>query len=112
MKPAFAAAACLLTAGVCAAEAPAAASAQIAPRQEVAALLSAHPVRNRPDVRAKPLALVDATRPITGERTVLPVITSTVDRRGRAWLRVRLPGRSLGSAAPPQTGWISMWNTR
>ncbi len=108
----FATVAWLLTTGVCAGAEPAAASARIAPRQEIVALLSTRPIRSLPDLGSKQLGLINATRPITGERTVLPVLTSTVDRQGRAWLRVRLPGRALGSAAPPQTGWIGVWNTR
>ncbi len=30
---------------------------------------------------------------------------------GKFWLRVRLPGRATGGAAPPPTGWISASNT-
>jgi lipoprotein-anchoring transpeptidase ErfK/SrfK len=44
---------------------------------------------------------VRAKRPITGERTVLPVLGQTV-RRGLSWLHVRLPGRPNG-----RTGWIT-----
>ncbi len=48
-----------------------------------------------------------ATRPITGERTTLPVIGHARDSRGVAWLRVMLPGRPNGSS-----GWISQQGTR
>ncbi len=41
------------------------------------------------------IAWVSATRPITGEQTVLPVLAQATDNHGRAWLRVRLPGRTL-----------------
>src|SRR4029079_13771923 len=44
---------------------------------------------------------VRARRPITGERTILPVIGQATGRAGLAWLRVRLPGRPSG-----RTGWI------
>jgi lipoprotein-anchoring transpeptidase ErfK/SrfK len=42
---------------------------------------------------------------------VLPVLAHVTDRRGRSWLRVRLPGRSLGASPPPGIGWISARNT-
>ena len=42
-----------------------------------------------------------AQRPITGERTVLPVIAHRTGADGLEWLRVRLPGRPNGL-----TGWI------
>lgn len=112
MKPALATGACLLAVSVCAHAARAAGAARIAPRQEVVAVLSTRPVRDRPDVRAMPVARVDAIRPITGERTVLPVLRWTLDRHGRVWLLVRLPGRAFGNPAPPQTGWISGSNAR
>ena len=40
-------------------------------------------------------------RPITGERTVLPVVATTTDSHGGRWLDVRLPGRPNS-----HTGWI------
>ncbi|HEX7612858.1 MAG TPA: L,D-transpeptidase [Candidatus Limnocylindrales bacterium] len=42
-----------------------------------------------------------AWRPITGERTVLPVLGQWTDADGLGWLLVRLPGRPNG-----HTGWI------
>jgi lipoprotein-anchoring transpeptidase ErfK/SrfK len=36
----------------------------------------------------------------------------TIDRRGRAWLRVRLPGRANGGNQPPPTGWIRASHTQ
>jgi lipoprotein-anchoring transpeptidase ErfK/SrfK len=71
------------------------------PSQELALLLDTHVARRAPSERARAIELVRALRPLTGERTALPVIahTSTVD--GSRWLRVRLPGRPNG-----HTGWI------
>jgi lipoprotein-anchoring transpeptidase ErfK/SrfK len=46
-------------------------------------------------------AWVERLRPITEGRTVLPVLARRTDRRGAAWLRVRLPGRPNDA-----TGWI------
>ena len=37
---------------------------------------------------------------------MLPVIDHSTDLQARAWLQVRLPGRALGGAKPPPTGWI------
>jgi len=50
---------------------------------------------------------VDARRPLTGSRTVLPVLGQARSRSGGTWLRVRLPGRPNGHA-----GWISARRTR
>jgi lipoprotein-anchoring transpeptidase ErfK/SrfK len=44
---------------------------------------------------------VSARRPLTGERTVLPVLGSRTGSDGLRWLNVRLPGRPNG-----RTGWI------
>ena len=53
------------------------------------------------------LATVPAVRPITGERTALPVIGHARGSGGIAWLRVMLPGRPNGSS-----GWIAEQGTR
>ncbi|MDQ2982848.1 MAG: L,D-transpeptidase [Actinomycetota bacterium] len=45
------------------------------------------------------MGVVRARRPITGERTVLPVIGRPVRRGRRSWLHVRLPGRPNGRKA-------------
>ena len=37
---------------------------------------------------------------------MLPVLAQKIDNHGQAWLRVRLPGRTLGHTPPPGTGWI------
>ena len=44
---------------------------------------------------------VSEVRPITGERTVLPVVGATTDAQGERWLDVLLPGRPNG-----HTGWV------
>ena len=51
--------------------------------------------------------LVAARRPITGERTTLPVLARSTGVGGAGWLEVMLPGRPNGS-----TGWISERGTR
>jgi lipoprotein-anchoring transpeptidase ErfK/SrfK len=56
--------------------------------------------------------MLAARRPITGARTVLPVISEAEDATGRRWLQVRLPGRVLGAPTPPRTGWISSFKAR
>jgi lipoprotein-anchoring transpeptidase ErfK/SrfK len=59
-------------------------------------LLAAHEVHKGPGAKYGSLPLVSAQRPITGVRTVLPVLGRTAH-----WLHVRLPGRPNG-----RTGWI------
>lgn len=73
-----------------------AAPAAVHRTQAVAVLHTAHQAYARPARTSARIQLVRARRPLTGERTVLPVIGAT----GR-WLHVRLPGRPNGS-----TGWI------
>lgn len=109
MKSAVATVACLLLAANFAQAARAA--PRIAPHQETVALFSAHGVRDRPNVHDKLIDTVSPTRPITGERTVLPVLAQTTDNHGRSWLRVRLPGRTLRGQPPPPAGWIRASNT-
>jgi lipoprotein-anchoring transpeptidase ErfK/SrfK len=59
-------------------------------------LLRAHVVRAGPAARTAAVGAVPGRTPITGVRTVLPVLT----QRGH-WLKVQLPGRPNG-----HTGWI------
>ncbi len=72
--------------------------------QELAALTSGQQVFVAPG--GTELGQVAATRPITGEQTVLPVLRTTVDR-GEPWVDVRLPGRPNG-----RTGWIKQAGTK
>jgi hypothetical protein len=51
--------------------------------------------------------MISARRPITNEQTVLPVTGHAVDARGKAWLRVMLPGRPNGGI-----GWIERAGTK
>jgi lipoprotein-anchoring transpeptidase ErfK/SrfK len=73
--------------------------------QPLVLLRGDHVARRAPSSDAAPIEVVAARRPLTGVRTVLPVLGS----RGRdgAWLRVRLPGRPNG-----HTGWIASARTR
>jgi lipoprotein-anchoring transpeptidase ErfK/SrfK len=70
--------------------------------QPLVVLLDGHLARRAPNAAAGRIEAVAARRPLTGVRTVLPVL----GRHG-AWLRVRLPGRPNG-----HTGWISAARTR
>ncbi|HEY8582695.1 MAG TPA: L,D-transpeptidase [Capillimicrobium sp.] len=92
-----------------AASAASAAAAQGAPpvadRQRLAVLLAPHTAVPRPSMDATPGERVAAHRPLTGARTVLPVLAE-LRRDGRDWLRVRLPGRPNGHA-----GWIRRHGT-
>lgn len=85
---------------------------RIAPDQESVALLGTHGARSKPEITRKLVATVGALRPLTGARTVLPVLGRKTDDRGQPWVRVRLPGRTLEGEAPPRTGWISATGTR
>lgn len=98
---------CLAMLGVFAA--PAIASSRIAPQQLLAVVLANHTVTNEPN--GKRVWMLNARRPITGARTVLPVLSRILSSSGQFWLQVRLPGRAIGGATPPKTGWISASST-
>ena len=72
-----------------AAPAPAAAAASVPDSQPLVVLLHDHIARTRPDVRAHRIESVPARRPLTGVRTVLPVLGRATSKDGRAWTRVR-----------------------
>jgi lipoprotein-anchoring transpeptidase ErfK/SrfK len=74
--------------------------------QELATLLEGQEVMSRPSAHSVPVAFVAATRPLTGERTVLPVIGSSTAADGSRWLEVMVPGRPNGG-----TGWIRRLGT-
>lgn len=78
-----------------------AAHTRVKPTQKLAALLNAHEAYAKANTKSSHKGLVQPERPITGERTVLPVLTV----KG-TWLRVRLPGRPNG-----HTGWIKAQGT-
>jgi lipoprotein-anchoring transpeptidase ErfK/SrfK len=75
--------------------------------QELVVLLSAHGAHSAPEASSPKIALVAASRPITGEQTTLPVIARSIAAGGGRWLLVLLPGRPNGAR-----GWISEQSTR
>ncbi|MFI4989895.1 MAG: L,D-transpeptidase [Solirubrobacterales bacterium] len=75
--------------------------------QRLAQLLTGHGAHARPRAGSRRVSSVAKLRPITGERTVLPVIGHSQGSDGIAWLHVMLPGRPDGS-----TGWIARQGTR
>ncbi len=87
--------------------APAARTLVVPPSRALAVLLGAHVARSAPDARSAAVQTVGARRPITGDRTVLPVIGRRLGPGGARWLQVLLPGRPNGHA-----GWIRQTETR
>jgi hypothetical protein len=88
--------------------APAAAAGMTVPAgQSLVVLLHDHVARTGPHRGARRIESVRARRPLTGVRTVLPVLGPAVRRGGEPWLHVRLPGRPSG-----HTGWILARRTR
>jgi hypothetical protein len=75
--------------------------------QQLAVLLTVHDAYRHAGARSPRVALVAALRPITGERTTLPVIGYSTGPGGVRWLEVMLPGRPDGL-----TGWIAAQGTR
>jgi lipoprotein-anchoring transpeptidase ErfK/SrfK len=75
--------------------------------QGTVALLHDHVARRAPNRHATRVDTVTARRPLTGSRTVLPVLGQSMSPNQGAWLRVRLPGRPNG-----HSGWISANRTR
>ena len=69
--------------------------------QELALLLSPQVARRSPEPNAAAVDLVRTLRPLTDERTALPV-TDHATTAGVRWLRVLLPGRPNG-----HSGWIT-----
>ena len=89
-----------------------AAHARFKASQSLVSITTTHRARVHPRGNTRQVAIVDARRPITGVRTVLPVLARTHDKGGRPWVRVRLPGRTFGRPTPPHTAWIRAWHTR
>ncbi len=85
----------------------AAAGKKLPAAQPLLVLERDHIARARPSVRSRRLETVPARRPLTGVRTVLPVIGHATSKDGRSWTRVRLPGRPSG-----HTGWLPSSRTR
>ena len=80
---------------------------KVQPTQALGILLSSHVAMSAPDERSAVVQHVGARRPVTGERTVLPVLGLRSDANGVGWLHVRLPGRPNG-----RTGWIKRRSTQ
>ncbi len=87
--------------------APRASAAPVAASQRLVVLQHAHAVRANPSRHARQVEWVGARRPLTGVRTVLPVLDRSLSPGGQAWVRVRLPGRPNG-----HEGWIRAYRTR
>jgi hypothetical protein len=86
---------------------PAAAGSRVPKRQPLVVLLHDHAARKEPNAHAGWIESVDARRPLTRARTVLPVLGHATSSAGGLWLHVRLPGRPNG-----HKGWISTHRTR
>jgi hypothetical protein len=84
-----------------------AAGPRVAPSQRLVVLLHDHVVRARPNRTAQRIEWVGAWRPLTGVRTVLPVLGRARTRGGQSWVHVRLPGRPNG-----HEGWIRAYRTK
>ena len=89
------------------AEAAGSKSPEVAPQREIALLLEPHRALRAPRPGAPLRARVTARRPLTGERTALPVLARRADPRGATWLKVILPGRPNGAS-----GWINAHDVR
>lgn len=87
--------------------APAQAASPVRASQPLVALLGDHVARTRPNGHARRIETVAARRPLTGVRTLLPVLGERISSNGNPWLRVRLPGRPNSHA-----GWIAASRTR
>ena len=74
--------------------------------QKVVTLYSAQEALSKPARGSASLGLVPATRPLTGTRTILPVLGQRAGAKGLRWLHVLLPGRPNG-----HTGWIKRRDT-
>lgn len=97
----------LLAACLLGGSADSALAARVPATQQLALLLTTHRAHRAPRAGSPQTALVPANRPITGERTTLPVVGHSTGAGGVPWLRVMLPGRPNGS-----TGWIAEQGTR
>jgi hypothetical protein len=93
--------------GVSAVSSGAAVRVRVQREQPLALLITQHRAYRAPSAGSPQNAFVPANRPVTGERTTLPVIGRATGPDGIHWLNVMLPGRPNGS-----TGWISQRGTR
>ena len=92
----------LLSVGVATAATTRAPQAPKVPRtQRLTQVLTPHGVHARPDGHTPVVETVQPRRPLTNERTILPVLSRARGKQGVWWLKVLLPGRPNG-----HTGWI------
>ena len=91
----------LRLAGGLAALALLAGAAAVPATQQVAVLNHDTEAFTKPSRSSGSAGEVNEVRPITGERTVLPVVAQSTDSSGARWLEVLLPGRPNS-----HTGWI------
>jgi lipoprotein-anchoring transpeptidase ErfK/SrfK len=83
---------------------PTASATEVTASQPLAAIQHGHVARAYPQRHARRIEYVAPRRPLTGVRTILPVLGRTASR---SWVRVRLPGRPNSHA-----GWIRTAHTR
>ena len=69
--------------------------------QRLTQVMTPHGVHARPDGHSPVVETVQPRRPLTNERTILPVLARRRGKQGVWWLKVLLPGRPNG-----HTGWI------
>ncbi|MDQ6778679.1 MAG: L,D-transpeptidase [Actinomycetota bacterium] len=100
------AAAVLSVAAWCTMSVPQAIAFTVPVGQALVVVLHDQVARTAPSMDAHAMATIASRRPLTGVRTVLPVLGHANSTTGRAWVDVRLPGRPNGS-----TGWITTSGT-
>jgi hypothetical protein len=99
----------LLAVGIACFPVPAALAAgtRVPATQRLVVLEQDHAVRAKPSRHARTVEWLAVRRPLTGVRTVLPVLGRARSPGGQAWVHVRLPGRPNSHA-----GWIRAYRTR
>jgi hypothetical protein len=100
------AAAMLAAWACCFACVPAASASAVPVAQALVVLLHGHVARTAPSMSAHRMTTVASRRPLTGVRTVLPVLAHAKSKNGQGWVEVLLPGRPNGSH-----GWITTAGT-
>ncbi len=78
----------------------------VSPPQPLATLVRPHKVVASLHARGARGSFLRARRPITGTRTVVPVVGHATTRDGKRWLRILVPGRPNGRRA-----WIAKRGT-
>lgn len=96
----------LVSVACCLTSVPVASASTVPVGQDLVILAHTHVARAAPSMNARPVMTVTAQRPLTGARTVLPALGYSTSKHGRAWVRVRLPGRPNSSS-----GWITSSGT-